>query len=355
MRGAGIERGKDRIVEVGAYWEGGGGQRGGSLLMAEYSKFDYLLARDETEEPGGTFSPWAGCDKGDRAGCAHCWAEAWARRSPRFRGHWGPNAPRYFFGEEHWKQPLRWQRKCERLGRRKRVLVSLCDPFEWPGVISTDPRWGIQRRMSAARLRLWDLIRATPRLDWLLLTKRPENLQAMGMMPDSLSGSSVHFPDNVCLGVSCWDQPSADRNIPLLLEVPAALHWVSLEPLLGSVDVSRWMPPTWGRRSDGKWGCDSCCTGDRCDAPRHVDRGRCEACKGTGAVQRLDWAAVGCESRGARPGRHCEVTWAESLREQCRGAGVPMFAKQLELPAWPGRLVKSEELAAYGWPVELPR
>jgi protein gp37 len=327
--------------------------------MAEYSKIDYLLARDETEEPGGTWSPWIGCDKGDRAGCAHCWAEAWARRSPRFRGHWGPNAPRYLFGDEHWKQPLKWQRKCERLGRRKRVLVSLCDPFE---VLPSTHQ--SHAPMAGQRQDFWWLIEHTPSLDWLVLTKRPEEIGPLvprqwrdpsaphaRAMTDREPGS---WPPNLWLGVSAWDQPSADRNIPLLLEVPAAVRWVSLEPLLGPVDASRWMAPTWGRRSDGKWGCDSCCTGDRCDAPRHVDRGRCEACKGTGAVQRLDWGAVGCESRGAHPGRHCEVTWAEALREQCRGAGVPMFAKQLELPAWPGRLVRSEELAAYGWPVELP-
>jgi protein gp37 len=290
--------------------------------MAEYSKIDYLLAQNETEEPGGTWSPWIGCDKGGRAGCAHCWAEMWARRSPRFRGHWGPNAPRYFFGDDHWQLPLRWQRKCERLGRRKRVLVSLCDPFEI-SVRAADEQMRERRR-------LWHLIRKTPRLDWLVLTKRPGNMQSWRLPErhDLATGEPLPPPPNLWLGVSVWDQASADKMIPLLLEVPAAVRWVSLEPLLGPVDISAYLP--------------------------HKSECRCEACWSDPSTG-LDWLVVGCESRGAYPGRHCDPEWARGLADQCEGADVPMFSKQLELPTWPGRLVKSKELAAYGWPVELPR
>lgn len=284
--------------------------------MAEYSKIDYLLARDD-EEPGGTWSPWIGCDKGDRAGCAHCWADAWARRNPRFRGHWGKDAPRYFFGEEHWQQPLRWQRKCERLGRRKRVLVSLCDPLDGPALgiqPAVDTREIRRKGQAHARQRLWELITQTPRLDWLVLTKRPENLRTM--LPLGFLRQPQH---NLWLGVSAWDQPSADRNIPLLLEMPAALHWVSFEPLLGPAP----------------------------DIPLGLadDHGN--------AISRLGWVVVGCESRGARPGRQCDLAWAHGLREQCRAASVPMFTKQL---AGPGkRLLRSAQLEQLGWPVELPR
>lgn len=216
------------------------------------------------------------------------------------------------------------------------MLVSLCDPFGLsatttivrnlgrpPASAGLMPRLGdrdvlitqdTRQLMSDARLRLWDLIHKTPWLDWLLLTKRPENLQAMGMKVDNLNASRVAFPSNVWLGVSCWDQASADRNIRLLLETRAAVHWVSFEPLLGPVKVPR-----------------------------------------------LGLAVVGCESQGPRPGRHCDPAWAESIVRQCAAADVPCFVKQLVLPTWPGRLVKSDELScydvpgqAYKWPKQLP-
>jgi protein gp37 len=287
--------------------------------MAEQSKIDYLAARDETEEPGGTWSPWLGCSHAG-AGCAHCWAEEWASRFSRFRGHWGKHAPRYFFGDEHWQQPLRWQRKCERLGVRKRVLVSLCDPFER---VACDARGAT---MDMARSRLWKLITQTPRLDWLVLTKRPENLRTM--LPLGFLRQPQH---NLWLGVSASDQ-SSDRNIPPLLKVPAAVHWVSLEPLLGPVDVSRWLHDSTCNDMREEVGCI-------CTEPREVS---------------IDWLVVGCESRGARPGRHCDLAWAHALREQCRDADVPMFTKQLA-GARPGQLLKSPQLEQLGWPVELPR
>jgi protein gp37 len=246
----------------------------------------------------------------------------WARRNPRFRGHWGRDAPRYFFGEEHWQQPLRWQRKCERLERRKRVLVSLCDPFEMAIVGSWD--------VGVARARLFRLIEQTPLLDWLLLTKRPANISKVA--PSSwLDGT---WPSNLWLGVSVWDQRSADRSIPLLLEVPAAVRWVSAEPLLGPLDARELLGEFYRH--------------DRPDWPR------------------IDWLVVGCESRGSRPGQPLDLAWAERLSRQCKAAGVPMFTKQLAGGAIPraqrnlGRrqareqLLKSAELADLGWPVQMP-
>jgi protein gp37 len=299
--------------------------------MAEYSKIDYLLPQHNGEEPGGTWPPWIGCDKHDpdgtlREGCRHCWAEMWARRNPRFRGHWGRDKPRYFFGEEHWKQPLRWQRKCERLGRRKRVLVSLCDPLEvlWPP--GHHPQW---RSLQEQKDRFCRLIEETPALDWLVLTKRPQNiwtlLRRWGCTAPEGELKRGRLPNNVWVGVSVWDQASADRMIPPLLEVPAAVRWVSAEPLLGPLDL-------------GKATLSSTFDGGGDFAPDRT----------------FDWLVVGCESRGARPGRPCDPRWARALGEQCKAAGVPMFTKQLELEGWPGRLVKSKELGAFHWPVQLP-
>lgn len=282
--------------------------------MAEITPIDYADA---------TWSPWIGCDKHDehgalREGCRHCYAEMWSRRNPRFRGHWGRDKPRYFFGEQHWKQPLRWQRKCEREGTRRRVLVSLCDPFEClPG------RHPDSAQQSLAFLRFWQLVKRTPRLDWLVLTKRPENFDHCGYL--DIGGEQL---PNLWLGVSVWDQPSADRSIPLLLEVPAAVRWVSAEPLLGPLELK--------------------CS---CGAPL----GHHHACPWNmlGPVPRLHWLVVGCESRGARPGRPLDLGWLQSLTDQCKAGGVPMFAKQAPSPSSKG-LLKSHELADLGWPVQLP-
>jgi protein gp37 len=302
--------------------------------MGEYSKIDYLLAqhddevlhvdRDGRRYNGGTWSPWIGCCKEEpdgtlREGCRHCWAEMWARRNPRFRGHWGRDTGRYFFGEEHWREPLRWQRKCERLGRRKRVLVSLCDPFE-------TLRGGHPQRaqLISAKLDLLGLIEQTPMLDWLLLTKRPREIPAIV--------HDMSLP-NLWLGVSVWDQPSADRMIPPLLEVPAAVRWVSAEPLLGPLDVSRWLRWRGVTRRAG-------------EPARHESY--------PGELPRIDWLVVGCESRGARLGRPCDPRWARALTRRAQDVGVPMFTKQLEFEGRPGRLVKSKGLAALHWPVQMP-
>lgn len=279
--------------------------------MGKTTKIDYADA---------TWSPWIGCDQHDeqgqlREGCRHCYARAWANRTSFARGTWGKDAPRYFGSsskgrQRHWRQPVNWNSNAEHEGVRRQVLVSLCDPLE-----TGCEAKGVAQGMAAARAQFFQLVADTPWLDWLLLTKRPENL---GLL--EIHGIEEPLP-NLWLGVSVWDQPSADRMIPLLLEVPAAVRWVSAEPLLGplSLDYATWL-------------------GDPANA---IGRG-------------IDWLVVGCESRGARPGRPLEVTWAESLRDQCAEAGVPMYTKQLELPTWPGRLVKSRELAAYGWPVQMP-
>jgi protein gp37 len=279
--------------------------------MGKTTKIDYADA---------TWSPWIGCYKCDehgaiREGCRHCYAEMWARRNPRFRGHWGRDAPRYFFGSKHWHQPWAWNENAKHDGVPRLVLPSLCDPLETLPVGHSQ-----QAQLAEERLRFWDLIERTPWLRWLVLTKRPENLT-----PERLPARAL---PNLWLGVSAWDQPSADRNIPLLLEVPAAVHWVSLEPLLGPVGVSRWLEEQ-GYESGGPAGW-------------------------IGTHDPLSWVVVGCESRGAWPGRRCEPAWAQTVVTQCLAAGVPCYTKQLELPTWPGRLVKSKELAAYGWPVQMP-
>ena len=117
-----------------------------------------------------TFNPWWGCIKVSD-GCKHCYAETLSERFSK--NIWGPAATtdRRTFGEKHWNDPLRWNRKAEQEGIRYRVFCgSMCDWAEDHPVAEQE------------RLKLWPLIQQTPRLDWLLLTKRPERIG--DLLPD---------------------------------------------------------------------------------------------------------------------------------------------------------------------------
>src|SRR5271165_362130 len=108
-----------------------------------------------------TFNPWWGCTKVSPA-CQNCYAELWAKRM----GHqvWGNRTQRRFFTNNHWNEPLIWNHDARNTKRRRRVFcASMADVFER------------KRELNSWRERLWTLISATPCLDWLLLTKRPEN------------------------------------------------------------------------------------------------------------------------------------------------------------------------------------
>ena len=170
------------------------------------------------------------------------------------------------------------------------------------------------------RARLFRLIDSTPDLDWLLLTKRPENVRRMWTCPQDphVTGGCYHsqFRDNVWLGTSIACQADADRNVPELLKCRdlCAKTSLSIEPLVGSVDLSRWL--NCKCRTDG-WRCDSCVFGP------------------------LDWVIVGGESGpNARP---CNVAWIRSIVRQCRDAGVPCFVKQL------GRVVVADAAERSSW------
>jgi hypothetical protein len=121
---------------------------------------------------------------------------------------------------KYWREPLRWNRK----GRARVFSGSMCDVFE------AHPEPEVREMQDAARDRLWELIEETPDLTWMLLTKRPGNIA--GMAP------ATGFPRNVWLGTSVEDQTRADERIPQLLAVPAAVHFLSCEPLLGPVDLN---------------------------------------------------------------------------------------------------------------------
>ena len=181
------------------------------------------MAKDsKIEWTNHTFNPWWGCAKVSPA-CKHCYAEAWAKRVGS--AVWGKDADRRFFGDNHWKEPLRWNREAENEGVRRRVFcASMADVFER------------RAEFHPWRERLWSLIEATPSLDWLLLTKRPHNVRSMVPW-----GSE--WPMNVWLGCTAENQLWADKRLPALLEAPAHVRFLSCEPLLGPLDLRQYLSP----------------------------------------------------------------------------------------------------------------
>jgi protein gp37 len=240
--------------------------------MAENSKIEWT---------DHTFNPWIGCTKVSPA-CDHCYAEAW---DARFKGErWGPHAPRTKTSAANWRKPIKWNREAQERGIRYRVFcASLADVFD--NHKSIDDEW---------RALLWFTIYLTPHLDWLMLTKRPQNI--VKMLPEAygLPEWGNGWP-NVWLGTTVENQAEADRRIPHLLATPAAVRFVSAEPLLGPVEVIglREHFDEWGNWRSG------------------------------GGIQ---WVIVGGESGpGARP---MHPDWARSLRDQCADAGVAFHFKQ---------------------------
>ena len=167
-----------------------------------------------------TFNPWWGCTKVSEA-CKHCYAETWAKRV----GHnvWGPKPQRRVMSENHWKQPLKWNRDAEGIDERPRVFcASMADVFE------------DRDELRPHRVRLFELIEKTPNLDWLLLTKRPQNIGRMAHW-------TRDWPDNVWLGTTIEMQHRAEELLPYLEAIPAKVRFISAEPLLGPLSIEPWL------------------------------------------------------------------------------------------------------------------
>lgn len=215
-----------------------------------------------------TFNPWVGCTKISPA-CDNCYAEIWAKRS----GH-----PELWQGERrrttpsNWEKPIRWNADAVKRGVRPRVFcASLADVWD----NQVDPVW---------RRDLFHLIWETKGLDWLLLTKRPQNIQKM-LLPAIGEAELWPWP-NVWLGATCGDQDEYDRNWPLLAAIPATVRFISCEPALS------WLVPEDSH--DGIF---------------------------------PDWIICGGES-GSKA-RMMDPGWARDLRDDCAGKNIAFFMKQM--------------------------
>lgn len=169
-----------------------------------------------------TFNPWIGCTKVSPA-CDYCYAETLMDHRYH-RVKWGPHGERSRTSHGNWRQPMRWAREAAAAyaaGATMRHTVFSASLADWLDN-QVPQEW---------RDDLGVLIGNTPELDWLLLTKRPENYRKLAPWHPEQP------PANVCLGVSTEDQERFDHRWPIISKFPAKVHFISAEPLLGPIDI----------------------------------------------------------------------------------------------------------------------
>lgn len=215
-----------------------------------------------------TFNPWIGCTKVSQ-GCKFCYAETQNNRYQWNPAGWGPGAPRKRTSAANWKQPIKWAKEARAEGVVKRVFcASLADVFD----VEAPAQW---------RNDLWVLISecsAIGGLEWLILTKRPENIKRM--MPAHLTENP---PDHIRIGVTVEDQTTAMR-MGYLLDGWSGKNFVSYEPAIGPLFLGVFS-------------------------------------------KSIDWLICGGESgAGCRP---FNEQWARDIRDECQSAQVAFFMKQL--------------------------
>jgi protein gp37 len=228
-----------------------------------------------------TFNPWWGCFKVSPA-CDHCYAEKWAKRFGM--NVWGKGSERRFFGDTHWREPLKWNHEAGKAGERRRVFCgSMCD------VMEDAP--GLQEIREA---KLYPLIEATPHLDWLLLTKRTQNFRLF--LPEKW----IKEPRPNVVGMTTVESERYLWRAEVLLRTPFAMRGLSMEPLLGPVDVGPFIGVKY-RTLSVEW-------------------------HGPSLTRGIDWVIVGGESGpGARP---MHPDWVRAIRDECERSATAFFFKQ---------------------------
>ncbi|HSR79058.1 MAG TPA: DUF5131 family protein [Xanthobacteraceae bacterium] len=248
-----------------------------------------------------THNIWIGCehapasdDPADRRtspGCDNCYAEA---IDGRFGGgHWGPGTPRRFLSDAYWRKPISWNARARKNGVRERVFCSSL--ADWAEIRDGE----VGAAMDRERARLWKLIPATPWLDWLLLSKRPQNWRDRLLLPWH------HDPwPNVWLGVTGENTEQLLRRVSILRRTPAAKRFISAEPLLEHIPAEVWDDALGIGRTFGA------------DYPE------------------INWLIIGDESGPHR--RPAQVDWYRTAREAALRHGVALHVKQWNGPTSPG-------------------
>lgn len=270
-----------------------------------------------------TFNPWRGCehallkDGTPHPGCLHCYAESMSYRNPKTLGEWGSGSYRAIAAESYWKLPYKWNREARTAQQRERVFFSLGDPFE------------DREDLVPHRTRLFHLIDDCPWLDFLLFTKRPQNV--IRLWP-----TEARYFHNIWLLYSVSDQNSLESWIQELLccRMLVPVLGLSIEPQIGPVDVRPYLR------------CPKCGYSKH-DARFHGDHGLCM----TVFPPTLDWLILGGESGcAARP---YDLAWPRQLLRDGREAGIPVFMKQMGADPFYEIEQRYPELKMIRFPVQL--
>jgi protein gp37 len=302
-----------------------------------------------------TFNPWWGCTKVSPA-CDHCYAERDANRFAPGRVLWGVGSERRTFDEKHWQTPRKWAAvswfECLDCGNRysSTSRANRKAEFATCGHCGSERAKVVRRRVFCASMgdwldldapldqfvRLLDTIMRTPELDWLLLSKRIGNWrkrleEAHARIVDTEGSDSVlaqwvrawldgNPPAHVIVMSTVIDQTEADRDVTKLLAVPARRRGLSIEPMLGPVELDRWLA------IHKHWKSEDSLPAAPWHPPYPKHWYKLQALVGAGWEQPLHWVIAGGESGPhARP---VHPDWIRSLRDQCAAAGVPFHFKQ---------------------------
>jgi len=260
-----------------------------------------------------TWNPVTGCTPISE-GCERCYAK---RMANRLQGRFGyPEAPNHFspvYHNDRLEQPLKWKKP-------RRVFIGSMGDLFHEDLRNVD----IKQYPPSVFYWIMEMIRFAPQHTFMMLTKRPgemaDRLKSLSFQPydqtevDAFKG---YYRDllplqNLWIGVSAENQKRADERIPVLLQIPAAVRFVSVEPILKETDLYHYLYPIT-------------------NGPSSVRPG-------------LDWVVIGCESGPGR--RKTELKWIENAVMQCSDAGIPVFVKQAEID---GKLVKMPEILGRAW------
>jgi protein gp37 len=254
-----------------------------------------------------TFNPWIGCQKVS-TGCLHCYA---ARDNTRYQ--WVPEWGKDYrlTSEDNWKKPIQWAKQAVKDGVTRRVFcASLADVFD----ANVPDQW---------QLDLWNLIDVTAKiggLEWLLLTKRPENI--LDFIPPFFN--KPDYP--IRIGITCENQEMADKRIPIMLNSWTGKNFISVEPMLSAISFEK-----------------------TAYSVKQVGTRKIAGFTVSGLMCQIDWIIAGCESgTNARP---CNIEWIRDLRDQCVESGTPFFLKQMSVD---GKLVKEPFIDGRQW-LEFPK
>jgi len=256
-----------------------------------------------------SWHPITGCSHSGSPGCDECWAKALVKRFPALHGHFGgqwtdsgvQDVPLSFdkiqFHPERLDAPMKWKKP------RRIFVCSMSDLFHKD--VDFDTINGMFKTMCHP-----GCLHHT----FLILTKRPERMADFfkWSMKEGGAGNNCKAWRHIWLGVTAENQRCADERIPILLDIPAAVRFVSIEPMLSAIDLSNYIPIR-------------CCSGTDC------------GCLGLPInPPYLDFVIIGAESGPGR--RPCKIEWMIDVVRQCDDAGVPVFVKQIHDVT--GRVVK---------------